>query len=103
MVWGMFSPLVPSFPSVALRGLSGMTMVVLAHQLLHRAFETLDGDRVHTLRKQPADQGGGFRIVPVPLRHRIEPDRVRIGARDALEPDRTSLLIDMLDRTAGDH
>src|SRR5688500_16234392 len=57
----------------------------LPHQFLHRAFKTLDRDRIHAVREQPADDGGGFRIVPVPLRHRVEPDRVRIGAGDALE------------------
>src|SRR5215213_7404187 len=75
----------------------------LPHQLLHRAFEALDRDRVHALRKQPADDGGGFRIIPVLLRHRIEPHRVRIGARDAIEPDRAGLLVDVLDRAAGHH
>src|SRR5450432_3185477 len=75
----------------------------LPHQFLHRAFETFDRDREHTLRKQPANEGGGFRIVPVPLRHRIEPNRMRIGAGDALEPDRSSLFVDMLDRSAGHH
>src|SRR3954469_22513951 len=81
-----------------LRGLSGMTVISseitaipLPHQFLHRAFETFDGDREHALRKQPANEGGGFRIVPVPLRHRIEPHRMRIGAGDALEPDRSGL------------
>src|SRR4051794_28896293 len=58
----------------------------LPHQFLHRSVQTLDRDRVHAFRKQPADDGGRFRIVPVPLRHRIEPHRMRISARDALEP-----------------
>src|SRR5260370_20762262 len=75
----------------------------LPYQFLHRAFETFDGDREHALRKQPADQGGGFRIVPVPLRHRVEPHRVRIGANDAIEPDRSGLFVDMLDRAARHH
>src|ERR1051325_4871559 len=44
----------------------------LSHQLPHGAFQTLDGDRVHTLGKQPANDGGGFRIVPMPRRNRIE-------------------------------
>src|SRR3954447_24690043 len=34
----------------------------LPHQFLHRALQTLDGDRVHAPREQPADYGGGFRI-----------------------------------------
>src|SRR5947209_16155960 len=72
----------------------------LPHQLPHGAFESFDGDRVHALRKQPADDGGGFRIVPVPLRHRIEPDRMRVGAGDAREPHRAGLLVDVLDRAA---
>src|SRR5664279_4674454 len=84
-------------------GPSGMTTGLLPHQFLHRAFQALDRDREHALRKQPADQGGGFRIVPVLLRHRIEPHRMRIGAGDALEPDRSGLFIDMLDRAAGHH
>src|SRR5215470_2487996 len=68
----------------------------LPHQFLHRAFEALDGDRIHALREDAADDGGRFRIVPVLLRHRIEPHRMRIGADDALEPDRAWLLVDML-------
>src|SRR4051794_5141587 len=56
---------------------------VLPHQFSHGAFQPLDRDRVHALRKQPTDDGGRFRIVPMPLRYRIEPDRVRIGAGDA--------------------
>src|ERR1700730_9416108 len=75
----------------------------LPHQFLHRAFEAFDRDREHALRKQPANEGGGFRIIPVPLRHRIEPHRVRIGARDAFQPDRAGLFIDMLDRAAVPH
>src|ERR1700754_5139570 len=75
----------------------------LPHQFLHRAFQPLDRDRIHALRKQPADDGGGFRIVPVPLRHRVEPHRVRIGPGDALQPDRSGFLVDVCDRTAGHH
>src|SRR5882757_10346256 len=75
----------------------------LPHQLLHRAFQALDRDRVHAVGKQPADNGGGFRIVPVLLRHRIEPHRMRVGSRDTLQPDRAGLFVDMLDRAAGHH
>src|SRR5712672_1097564 len=75
----------------------------LPHQLPHRAFQALDRDRVHAVGKQPADDGGRFRIVPVLLRHRIEPYRVRIGARDAIEPNRAGLFVDMLDRSARHH
>src|SRR5438270_775013 len=80
-----------------------MTTAGLPHQFLHRSFQTLYRDREHALREQPADDGGRFRIVPMLLRHRIEPHRVRISLCDALEPDRSGLLIDMLDRAAGDH
>src|SRR5882757_3686503 len=75
----------------------------LPHQFLHRAFEAFDRDRVHPLREQPAQDGGGFGVIPVLLRHRIEPHRMRIGARDALDPDRAGLLVDVLDRAAGHH
>src|ERR1700728_3127151 len=85
------------------RARPGMTTSNLPHQFLHRAFEALDRDREHALRKQPANDGGRFRIIPVPLRHRIEPYGVRIGARDAIEPHRARLFIDMLDRSAGHH
>src|ERR1700722_8521030 len=37
------------------------------------------------------------------LRDRIEPYRVRIGARDAFEPDRARFFIDVLDRAARHH
>src|ERR1700681_1204651 len=103
MVWGMASYLsIPSFRD----GPEDQTRnddKYLPHQFLHRAIETFDRDREHALRKQPANDGGRFRIIPVPLRHRIEPHRVRVGARDAFEPDRSGLFIDMLDRAAGDH
>src|SRR5215468_10327525 len=69
----------------------------LPHQLLHRTLQTLDRDRIHAIGEQAADDGGGFRIVPVPLRDRIEPHGVRIGADHALEPDRACLFVDMLD------
>src|ERR1700761_802920 len=77
--------------------------MALPHQFLHRTFETFDRDREHALRKQATNDGGRFRIVPMPLRHRIEPDRMRIGARDPFEPDRTRFLIDMFDRAARHH
>src|SRR5258708_36299720 len=103
MAWGILSYLpIPSF-RVRADAHPGMTTKILPHQLLHRALKTLDRDREHALREQPADDGGGFRIVPMPLRHRIEPHRVRIGARDTIEPDRACLLVDMLDRAARHH
>src|SRR6201994_1692463 len=71
--------------------------------ILYRTFESFDGDRIHALREDAADDGGRFRIVPVLLRHRIEPHRMRIGADDAIEPDRAGLLVEMLDRTARHH
>ncbi|KAH2814907.1 hypothetical protein KXV85_004652, partial [Aspergillus fumigatus] len=74
-----------------------------AVDLLHRILQTFDRDRIHAICEQPADDGGGFRIVPVPLCHRIEPHRVRIGAGYALHPDRAGLLVDMLDRAARHH
>src|SRR4051794_24164366 len=73
------------------------------HQLLHRAFKTFDGDRKHALGEQSADDSGRFRIIPMALRDRIEPHRVRIGTGDALKPYRSGFLVDMLDRTAGHH
>src|SRR6202021_1071261 len=80
MVWGMASYLsIPSFRD----GPEDQTRnddKYLPHQFLHRAIETFDRDREHALRKQPANDGGRFRIVPVPLRYRDEPHRVRIGA-----------------------
>src|SRR3984893_8812113 len=82
---------------------SGMTTSALPHQFLHRPLKPLDRDRVQALPRHPADDGGRFRIVAVLLRIRIEPHRVRIGPRDALEPDRSGLLIDMLDRPARHH
>src|SRR5689334_4114921 len=113
MVWGIcLSPFDPSFRG-ALRAnpesrdsgsaaprLSGMTATYvrrrrschLPHQLLHRIFQTFDRDREHAARKDAADDGGRFRIVPMLLRYRIEPHRMRIGADDAIEPDRTRLL-----------
>src|SRR5437899_9942789 len=94
MVWGMDCAFVVLSTSAA------STARPLPHQFLHRAFEAFDRDRVHALRQQPADDGGGFRIVPVLLRHRIEPNGVRIGARDALQPDRAGLLIDVFERAA---
>src|SRR6185437_2582678 len=51
---------------------------LLPHQFLHRAFEALDRDRIHALREDATDDGGRFRIVPMLLRHRVEPHRVRI-------------------------
>src|SRR6516165_5206414 len=78
-------------------------LAMLAHQFLHRAFQPLNGDRIHALREDAANDGGRFRIVPVPLRHRIEPHRMRIGADDTFEPDRARLLVDMFDRTARYH
>src|SRR6201985_2735614 len=77
----------PLRKSYALRCVRGTK--TLPHQFLHRAFQPLDRDRIHALRKQPADDGGGLRIIPVPLRHRVEPHRMRIGPGDALEPDRS--------------
>src|SRR2546423_445932 len=73
------------------------------HQLLHRAFKPFDSDRKHALGEQSADNSGRFRIIPMPLRHRIEPHRVRIRSRDALEPYRSGFLVDMLDRAARHH
>src|SRR5258707_8505054 len=103
MAWGILSYLpIPSF-RVRADAHPGMTTKILPHQLLHRALKPLDRDREHALRKQSTNDGGGFRIVPMPLRHWIEPHRVRIGARDAIEPDRSGLLVDMLDRAPGHH
>src|SRR3981081_2073190 len=60
----------------------------LSHQFLHRAFEAFDRDREHAVRKQPADDGCGFRIVPVLLRDRIEHHHVRIGGGEGRCADR---------------
>src|ERR1041385_5811263 len=93
----------PGFSRSGMKNAAPRPGQVLPHQLPHGAFQTLDRDRVHALGKQPADDSGRFRIVPVPLRHRIEPDGVRIGAGDALQPDRAGLLVDVLDRAARHH
>src|SRR6202167_3987790 len=110
MVWGIAPPRSRRYAPTSPNGRGEAVLVAipvfnftLPHQFLHRAFKTFDRDRKHTIRKQPPDDGGGFRIVPVFLRHRIEPDRVRIGTRDAIEPDRPGLFIDVLDRAAGHH
>src|SRR5258708_953926 len=101
MAWGILSYLpIPSF-RVRADAHPGMTTKMLPHHLRHRALKTLDRDREHALIKRPANDGGGFRITPMPLRQRIAPHRVRMGARDALEPDRSGVFVDMLDRAAG--
>src|ERR1700735_2413248 len=49
MAWGIFIPLI-------LLGVERRrSRPFLAHQFLHRAFETFDGDREHAVRKQPAN------------------------------------------------
>src|SRR3984893_10911863 len=50
---------------------SGMTTSALPHQFLHRPLKPLDRDRVHALRKEQADEGGGSLVTLVLLRHRI--------------------------------
>src|ERR1700733_13680891 len=105
MVWGMDSLCllisfahdligkpVPTFPDHA-----------LSHQFLHRIFESLDRDRVHAIGENAFDDGGRFRIVPMLLRDRIEPHRMRIGARDALKPDGARFFVDVLHRAARHH
>src|SRR5689334_10466217 len=71
----------PALQHTASRCAASGARDALPHQFLHRAFEALDRDRIHALRQQTTDDGGGFRIVPVLLRHRIEPHGMRIGAR----------------------
>src|SRR5262249_33548032 len=80
-----------------------LNLLALAHQFLHRVLQPLDRDRIHALGENLADNGGRFLIVPMSLRQWVEPHGMRIGADDAIEPDRPGLLVDMLDRATGHH
>ena len=74
---------------------------LLARQRPHGVVEAVEGERIHPVADQLADQLDRHGVLPVLLRHRVDPREPRIGAHQPLQPDLAGLLVPVLHRAAG--
>src|SRR6266851_8460328 len=86
----------PGPPSPAVRA----RVKRLPRQLTHSAVDAVESEGEHAVLHQRPDHADAGGAAPVFRWHRVEPDRLRIGAEEAAHPGLARLVVPALDAAA---
>ena len=70
-------------------------------ELADGVVEAADREREHAVLHELEHELGRRRVFPALLRFRIQPDGLRVGVQQALDPDGSGLFVPVLDAAAG--